>query len=254
MGATVFVSAQDMLVDRLMQLSKAIDGETNKAELAEAICRAIGFAVLSDVHQAFVTKARGGTDALGIKWKPLSPKTIARRRVGPRDKKANPEIGKRERWVKKRTKELIPKYEMAHPRKKAEKIARAVAEHEYTRSSGKTKLSLLSKRSVEILRDTGVLLNSLTPGQLVVGPGIHDYSAPPLEGGTQQVFIVRPGSVTIGTKVEYADQHQYGTKRIPARPFLPPDEQRELPSQWVDNAKDAIQQALIAMLPKYFGK
>jgi hypothetical protein len=38
-------------------------------------------ALLSKIQQAFVVKARGGTDEAGISWKPLLRKTVAQRRT-----------------------------------------------------------------------------------------------------------------------------------------------------------------------------
>ena len=58
-----------------------------------------------------------------------------------------------------------------------------------------------------ILVRKGILRNSL-----------HWYGTGPGYGG---IFEPRPTMVTVGTGVPYAGYHQYGTKRMPARSFLP---------------------------------
>src|SRR6185436_13207261 len=57
-----------------------------------------------------------------------------------------------------------------------------------------------------LVRD-GTLRNSL-----------HWYGDSPGYGG---VFDAQPSFVVVGTSVPYAGYHQYGTKKMPARSFLP---------------------------------
>lgn len=63
----------------------------------------------------------------------------------------------------------------------------------------------------QILRDTGILLNSLSP----LGP--------------DNVLEARPGTIAIGTNVPYASYHHEGTPRMPARPLWPD------PATWPDS-------------------
>lgn len=63
----------------------------------------------------------------------------------------------------------------------------------------------------DVLRDTGKLLRSLTPG-------VEDRPAR-AEG---QVLRPGRGDVIVGTNVPYAAAHQNGTKHTPARQILPP--------------------------------
>ena len=76
----------------------------------------------------------------------------------------------------------------------------------------------------QILRDTGVLLNSLSPG----GPG--------------NLIDAIPGGVSIGTSVPYARYHHEGTKTIPARRLWP--EPYRWPDSWwisiADEARDGV--------------
>ena len=153
------------------------------SEVARGVNLAIGVAALSDIKADFVKKARGGTGEDGVKWAPLKPATIARRRATKADLRNH--------------------------------------------KKGKIKLS---ERQVEILRDTGVLPNSLSPGQLGGGALPTNYSPPGVEGGDAQVLRTVADGCFVGTTVPYAYVHQHGSKKrnIPARPFLP----RVIPAKW----------------------
>lgn len=127
--------------------------------------------LLSQVQQDFIVKSRGGVGRDGVKWSPLSPKTVARRT---------------------RTKGEVAAFKKA-------------------KASGKkvTALEFYGSRTVDILRSSGRLLRSITPGV--------DGSAT----GPDQLVRTTPGGVAIGSNVPYAAVHQLGTKYVPARPFLP---------------------------------
>lgn len=103
----------------------------------------LAFFLFTEMKLAFVAKARGGTDKAGIKWAPLKPATIRRRR-----KKG---VG-----------------------------------------------------GVEILRDTGRLLNSISPS----APGVT-----PVDG----ILEITPGMIRVGSNVVYASFHNEGGS-IPGRP------------------------------------
>ena len=46
----------------------------------QALMMRVGITLLSEVQRDFITKARGGTGRDGIKWEPLKPQTVHRRR------------------------------------------------------------------------------------------------------------------------------------------------------------------------------
>lgn len=101
---------------------------------------------------------------------------------------------------------------------------------------------LLSQRQVEILRDTGILLNSLSPGQLGGGAFPNSYSPPNGEGGKEQILKTVADGVQVGTTVPYAGVHQHGapSRNIPARPFLP----HKIPDKWAARWLRVANQAL----------
>jgi hypothetical protein len=137
--------------------------------IARGLQLRLGTTLLSKVQQDFITKSRGGVGTDGVKWAPLSPKTIARRRKGPK---------------------------------------------------GKGKKKKAAPAPVDILRNTGELLRSLSPG-------VDEKPS----GAPGQVFDVsRPGVIVVGTnKKPY--HHKGIPGRLPARPLWPVD--GKIPGAWL---------------------
>ena len=239
------------LEKRLAVLSLALSGkEATANQIASDVAMAIGFAALSDINADFIVKSRKGVGKIFGKWAKLSPITIANRRIGPKDLK-NQDIALRKKIVDKWYKHYLPIQLASHPEPIAKKRAKAFAEKMATKLTGKTKVATLGDRDVEILRDTGRGFNSLSPGVVAPSPNGWTYVRPTTDGGADQVFDVKPGSVTIGTNVDYMAYHQTGTSRMPARPFLP-RKNEVIPQDWVDNWRDAARSALLLGLERYF--
>ena len=202
------------------------------AGLAEGVFLSVGFAALGDIKQDYIRKARGGTGEDGVKWEPLKPETVARRRVGPGDVKSDPDIKRREQIRKREYRKLLPRYSLSLPENEARARAKQVAGMRATAETKKTKLATLGGRSVEILRDTGILLNSLSQGRLTSNGGKVSYSKPSQDGGEEQILEAISNGVIVGSNVPYAATHQYGdqSRGIPARPFLPDGD--SIPPAW----------------------
>ncbi len=226
-GPVIYRGSRQELREIINRLPAIVAGtKPDERGVGESFRNALGFAVLGSVKESFVLKSRGGTDEMGIKWPPLSPATIANRRVGPR---AGKEARERERIKKREAKKALRRYRMSLPEKEAQRRAAIVGGLKARHIMGKTKLEILGRRDVEILRDTGVLLNSLTPGDLQEGR----YIPPTQEGSENQVFETISNEVVVGTNVAYAGVHRDGSrkKNIPARPFLP-NEDYPVPETW----------------------
>ena len=216
----------------------------NDHPIGRAFMSAIGFGALSDIKASYLVKAKGGRDEMGIEWPPLKPETVARRRVGRRDTsprargRSNLElrraveqaanIKERQRIVKREEKKLLKRFLLSLPEEQAKSRARQVAEANATRITGRTKTEVLGSRQVEMLRDTGILFNSLSPGELTPG---SEHKAQ----DDDQVFELNAGSVIVGTNVLYAATHNYGddSRGIPRRQFLP-DDNGQVPEAWWD--------------------
>lgn len=202
---------------------------------ADAIMARVGLALLGRVRAAFVVKARGGTDDAGERWAPLSPRTIAysktrQRGRGGRTKAeksraAHPSqaLNRRQqaRWWEVYRRQLAAyKGDKGH--------AAAVAWLVLKREGAQTLVDKYGHRQVEILRDTGLLLNSLSPGV----------------ASSERVFRVGRGEVIVGTNRRGAARHHRGVPgRLPQRRLWPPP--RKWPSTWwQDMLKQLAQGAL----------
>lgn len=246
--------------------------------VARGVFYAIGLAALSDVQEAFIIKSRGGTDAAGIRWQPLSKKYLAYgRRFGPGEQAAlkraaglgpghnrgvggyrmigtrwegdeyRPVFGgntglldatQQKRWRKVFAQTLA--WAMARfGEKKAKGIAAAHAWNVLKAEGAKTKLDVYGNRVVDVLRDTGVLFNSLSPGYL----DGSSYTPPSSDGGDQQVFRALQDGIVIGTTVKYAAAHNKG-KRVPKRQIFPEKIPAEWARRWAGVGLQAIQNGL----------
>jgi hypothetical protein len=243
------------------------------SDYARGVYFVIGFAAMSDIHADYIRKARGGTGEDGVKWPPLSPKTLAySRRFGPGEQTAlkaaagltrahhlapggkkglltNAEL-KRWRAIFAR---LVGRFAMDMDLGEAKAKAAAIAWTQLKAAGAKTKLEVFGHREVEILRDTSILLNSLSMGHMAsdadaYASGVSNRPAP-----EDQVFAPIENGIVVGTRVKYARAHNEGVPgRLPARPFIPrPD---RIPSQWMARWLDAGMQAVAYALEDSLGQ
>lgn len=196
--------------------------------VARAVQLRCGVALLSEIQRAFLTKSRGGTGSDNIKWVPLSPRTIAARRSTPEERRTlgirgvgrrpslTAEQDRRWRQIYGRTlRRALLDLPLAEAKKRAAAIAWATLKEE----GAQTKLQLLGSRQVDVLRDTGILFRSFSPG-------VDDRPS----GAEGQVFETPPGRVIVGTNVKPWHHTGDPAKGLPARPFWPLD--GHLPQRW----------------------
>lgn len=227
--------------------------------LARGVFIAIGLAALSDIKDDFVRKADGATGEDGNTWPPLSREYLAYgRRFGKGEQtalKTAAGLGKANRFAPGNNKGLLTaaqkklwgkifarsyqRFLLSLPEREAKARAAQVAWAELKRLGARTKLEVFGSRKVQILRDTGVLLNSLSPGEM----SATGYSKPSGDGGDDQIFTTIANGVIVGTTVPYAAVHQNGNpaKGIPPRPFLPV---QEAPQVWQDRWAKVADQAI----------
>lgn len=225
MPRIVFAGSRDELRRLLADVPRILSGHApDPLGIARGLQLRLGVALLSKVQQAFIVKSRGGTGEDGIRWKPMKPASIAGRRTTGGERRQLGISGKRvrglltpaqdKRWRSIFAKEkarLIAKFGLGDKEAAARAAQKAWA---ILKSEGaKTKLAVLGSRQVDIMRDTGRLFRSLSPG-------VEDRPS----GADGQVFQTPPGRVIVGTNVVYAAyQHRL-------RPLWPPG--GRLPEAW----------------------
>lgn len=233
---------------RLAALPGILSGRLpDRLGIAHGFKLRLAVAFLEKIKLAFITKSRGGTDECGISWPRLSKAYLAyQRRFGPGEKaqlKKGAGLGRANRFAPGGHDGLLTKAQekewwaiycrnlawlaAREPIATAKARAASIAWSEMKKRGAKTKLDVFGNREVEILRDTGALFNSLSPGILgELGPNAS-YTSP--DG---QIVVDRPGELLVGTNVEYAKYHQGDEENPGRRRFFPrPD---EIPQHWHD--------------------
>jgi hypothetical protein len=213
------------------QLWALITGISGRSGAHQTLCNGvklrIGLTALKLIRDAFDRKSNHEAGDDGIQWAELSPETIARRRLGPGDKQMlkgegiHPTHGLRpflseaqdRRWriiFASRKSWLQGMHGMSDEAASAQ--AAQIAWATLKREGAKTKLDVLGSRWVQILKDTGRLAASLSPGIEDPGSFPLDGQAPPPEAVRNSKAADRilrtdePGVVVVGTAVEYASR------------------------------------------------
>lgn len=210
--------------------------------LARGFALRLAVVAMTIIKTAYLVKAKGGTDEAGERWKPLSAFTIAERM----------KKGKRARESRKlkRARLAVEKAEAAYKRAKSRILKspslRGFLKNADRQTAAKARLWAARKKlnravdeyraalgSIEILRDTGRLYNSLSPG----------FTGALRPDGAMEVV---PGMVTFGTNVKYARRHQYGDRRCPQRRLWP--EIGKWPRSWHNQINDAAASGIVKMV------
>lgn len=242
--ATISVRASKEEVRELLtQLPAILTGQVaDVGGIAHGFKVRLAAQFFSIIKEEFIVKARGGTDAAGITWPKLSQRYLAygrgpasTRRAGrhaPGGKDGFMTQAQLQQWrgifngVYARLAQQIDEGE-------AKARAAATAWTIMKRKGVKTKLEVFGNRDVEILRDRGILFNSISPG-VVNEAGVDAYYQP---SPGQVVEAANPGEIIVGVNVEYARYHQ-GTPERPGRRQLWPVG-GDLPQVWWDDILDA---------------
>lgn len=228
--------------------------------IAHGFAMRLAFAFLEKVKLAFIVKSRGGIDEAGISWPKLTKAYLAYgRRFGRGEQAAIKKaagLGKANRFAPGGDKGLLTAAQLKRWRQvyaqnlawlsaregegEAKGHAAAIAWATLKREGAKTKLDVYGNREVEILRDTGVLFNSLSPGELVTsGPDAH------LPGKENQIITINPGELIVGTSVAYAAANH---KR---RPLWP--EPGQIPGSWLRQFTETAAKG-VAVAIEQFGR
>ena len=231
----------------------------DRSGAARSVFFVMGLSMLSEIQQDFIRKSRGETGEDGVKWPPLSKEYLAYgRRFGKGEQSAlkkDAGLGRAHRHGVGGKGGLLTKaqkdrWNQVYARSLAWMAARygieeargMAAGHAWNvikREGAKTKLEVYGNRQVDMLRDTGILLNSLSPGYLSTD---GSYSPPAKEGGDQQILKAISNGIVLGTAVPYAGRQNK------KRPFLPSD----IPKAWQERMEKATRMAIIQAIYRFF--
>lgn len=239
---TIYVRATRTEV--LGAISRIPQAARSGGVIANAMMVRCGMVALGRIRAAFIVKARGGTDEAGDSWKKLKPETIAysrRHRKKPGDPRQSPVFSRAKKlpWIPGPSKRAgqAPSYALTTRQRdrwwqvygqglamyKGNKSHAARRAWVILKAEGATTLiAQYGDAQVDILRDIGLLLNSLSPGVT----------------SSNQVFRVGPGEVIVGTNRKWAGIHHRGSRngKIPQR-RLWPAVNRWPSSWWLDIAE-----------------
>lgn len=238
---TVYVRAtRRQLRQVFATIPSAALGQAGARAAANAMMTRLGLTLLGRIKKAFIDKSRGGTDEAGDRWAPLSPKTIAYSRRHPGVPKAKDRAAARPSWAlsEEQRGRWWQVYRQSLARYKGDKGAAARAAWFVLKGEGaETLLDKYGKTQVDILRDTGLLLNSLSPGV----------------DSEHQVFRLGTGEVIVGTNRKGAAAHHSGIPgRLPQRRLWP--EVNRWPTSWWIDILESARTGLVDITLHLMGK
>jgi hypothetical protein len=249
---TIYVAATRQEVRQaIQQIPSGAMGENGAKAAADAMMLRTGFAALKHIKDAFIAKSRGGTDEAGDRWKPLKRETVAygrrhRKKAGDPSESRVFSRAKNLPWIPRSSGRAAyaPSYALTDKQKERwwdvyrQQLARfrgnkaAAAKFAWAVLKGEGATTLIAQygdAQVDILRDTGILLNSLSPG---------------VDSGTQ-IMRVGHGEVIVGTNVPYAVYHHEGRGHNPQRRLWPSP--AKWPSRWWTNIAEVARDGLVVI-------
>ncbi len=227
MDQTVYTTASSAAIEAaILSLPQRAQ---QSGTIVNAVMTRIGLAILAHIKKAFIAKSTGGTDEAGDRWAPLSPKTIAARlRKRGKTQAKQPKAAKHSKAQATKTEKWRKEYIRGL---KIFKGNKAAAARRAWLVVGKSTIPFdkYNNNRVDILRDTGKLLNSLSP----------DGNSP------DRILRVSNGTIIVGTRVKYALAHHRGVPgRLPQRRLWP----KVFPASWWKDILAQGKQELVDLL------
>lgn len=247
----------------IIQFVASMSGRAGEFEpYVRGIKLRVGMVALACVQEAFIVKAGGGMGDDGIAWAPLKKQTIANRPMGAGDRQSmkgygghngKDKLGRIKRgflspaedaqWRRifaTRKAQFIARYGMddAAASARAGQIAWATLKSQ----GAKTKLEVLGNRKVQIGRDTGRLLNSLSPA--IANPESQSIMVEARDV-EDQILREEDGAVVIGSNVAYAGPFHK------MRPLWPDG---ELPPAWGIRVAEAAASGIAEAIEMIIGQ
>ncbi len=243
-----YTGSRAELAKEFYRLSRCLTGkERDPSGAVDWLLIKVGLVLLGRIKEAYVVKSEGGTDEMGIKWPPLSPVTLALRRKVTGKKSVEKLQSKFKTLKAERAQQVLEQsaklmavmsggnrkdkqhamYLLEQKRKKGTisqtqyKQIRRVLDGKLTPQ--KIAETAFAGGFAQILRDTGELLNSFSPGL------------------AESIVRTEPGVIIVGSKKKTATYHNSslprklkkdGQPKLPRRQILP-DDQHPVPAAWM---------------------
>lgn len=210
--------------------------EADPTGLVNGLYLQLGETALELIHDAYLIKCFGGTDAAGIQWAPITERYnaygrehvgLARKKIGDRPRGLLTDAqDKRWRSIYSRTYYWLIGKGLSDA--DASGNAAGYAWQVMKSEGARTMIQEYGHALVQTLVASGTMLEALTPGS----------------GSPYQIVEshLAQGEVVIGVDLPYAGAHHQGNpaKGIPARPLWPDPDQ--LPTAWVDRFTDVLEE------------
>jgi hypothetical protein len=267
-GPVIHFRGSSAELHRLLSLvPSSASGSGTTLSAAQILQVRVGLAALSRIKQAFVLKSQGGTDESGDRWAPLSKKTIAYSRRHPKLflkggarstakrtgylPKGSVRAADRPSWMlmKRQNERWWAVYRRFLGVFKGDKSHAAAAAWVVLKREGATTLlATYGTLPALILRDTGLLINSLSPGVRVGDP--PPPVPPPIP--EDQVFRYPKGEIILGTSRKWAGTHHRGVPgHIPQRRLWP--DPARWPANWWDDILTQARLGLVDVILQLLG-
>lgn len=215
MPVIVRVKTANQTVQRYLKTIPKQLASKSRSDLNQCLTNHLAYNLFTKIEKAFIDKSSGGADELGQYWKPLDPKTIAARPLTEKEEK---------RYADRSEKGLLTPGELriwkgifasqyAKHRKsmndaRAKYLAAKSAWAILKSKGAKTRIGLLSRRKVPILRISDRLLESVSAGTL----SGNRYYKP-----KEQIFRNEDGTLLLGSGVPYAEHVNKARRIIPSK-------------------------------------
>lgn len=212
MAILIRVKASTREVERLIKRIPSELASKSRSDLNKCLTNHLAYQLFGRIEKSFRDKSDGGTDEFGKRWTPLKPETIAQRPITFKDEYDNRvkqgekgllTPGQLIQW-KAIFRSVFVKLRLSMGDDRAKALAGKSAWAIMKSKGAKTRIDVLGRRKVKILRVSDRLLDSVSQGKL----NGNRYYKP-----HEQIFKNDDGELEIGTEVPYA-KYLHNKRRI----------------------------------------
>lgn len=203
MTILIRVKASTREVERMIKRIPQQLASKSRSDLNKCLTNHLAYQLFGRIEKSFRDKSDGGTDEFGKRWTPLKPETIAQRPITFKDEYDNRvkqgekgllTPGQLAQW-KAIFRSVFVKLRLSMGDDRAKALAGKSAWAIMKSKGAKTRLDVLGRRKVKLLRISDRLFDSISQGTLNGNRYYKPY---------EQIFKYETGELEIGTNVPYA--------------------------------------------------